>query len=77
MSLPKTDAADVDDARAVRAGQVHRYPVEQPNGSTRHQLVLIVGDPHPDTGNVRAWPLGYEDQAADIHPSQLAGHDED
>lgn len=73
MSLPKTDPADdsADEAPAVRAGQVHRYPVAQPNGSTRHQLVLILRDPDA-SGGVLAYPVCYEDQAAYIDPSAFA-----
>lgn len=52
------------------AGSVHRYPVDQPDGSTRHQLILVTG--HDDDGKVRGVPLGYEDTAAAFNPDQLA-----
>ena len=66
--------ANPDQPAAPAKGQVARYPVEQAHdGSVRHQLVLVVSDPDPDDGGaVRAWPLGYEDQAARILPDQFA-----
>jgi hypothetical protein len=77
MPLPKTsdEPGDVDEAPAAPApapGQVHRYPVTQPNGKVRHQLILVVSEPDPQTGAVRGVPLAYEDEAAVIHPDQFA-----
>jgi hypothetical protein len=71
--LPTPEPAP-DEAPALAKGQVARYPVEDPHsGGVRHQLVLVVSDPDPDDGGaVRAWPLGYEDQAARILPDQFA-----
>jgi hypothetical protein len=72
MSLPKTADEGTGDTTAVARGQVHRYPVTEANGKTRHQLILVVSDPDPDTGHVRGVPLIYEDQAASIDPAQFA-----
>lgn len=52
-------------------GQVKLYPVDQPAGGTRDQLVLIVADAD-DAGNVRAVPLGYADQAASLPAESFA-----
>jgi hypothetical protein len=61
-----------DQPPAPAKGQVARYPVQQTaDGSVRNQLFLVVTDPDED-GAVRAWPLGYEDQAARILPDQFA-----
>lgn len=47
-----------------------RYPVAQPDGSTRHQLVLITSAEGDDV--IRGFPLGYEDEAAHFHASDFA-----
>lgn len=47
-----------------------RYPVAQPDGSTRHQLILIVGAEDGDV--IRGFPLGYEDEAAAFQASDFA-----
>lgn len=48
---------------------IRRYPVDQPDGSTRNQVILVTGT---DTdGKVRGLPLAYEDQAAAFSPEML------
>lgn len=61
---PSTDTA------APAAATVARYPVLQPDGNTRHQVILVTGT-DPD-GKVRGFPLGYEDQAAALDSDLLA-----
>lgn len=69
---PTTTDDKTDDTPAPRRGEVHRHAVKQPDGSEKHQFLLILTDPDPDDdGTVRAWPLGYEHDAARFHPHQL------
>lgn len=52
-------------------GQIKLYPVDQPAGGSRDQLILIVADPD-DNGNVRGIPLGYADEAASLPVDSFA-----
>jgi hypothetical protein len=55
---------------APAAGTVKRYPVSQPDGNARHQLILVTSI--ADDGAVRGVSLGYEDQAAHFRPEDFA-----
>lgn len=57
-------------ATAPAAGTIKRYPVSQPDGSNRHQLILVTGV--EDDGAVRGVPIGYADQAAHFPPDAFA-----
>lgn len=63
--------AVADESAAILKGQIHRYPVTQPDGNTKCQLVLITSAPD-ENGAVRGVPLGYEDDAALFQPHQFA-----
>ena len=47
-----------------------RYPVTQPDGGVRHQVILITGA--EDGEVIRGFPLGYEDEAASFRASDFA-----
>lgn len=57
-------------AEQSTAPAVKRYPVAQPDGSVRSQLILVTGT--DDDGKVRGVPLAYEDQAAAFNADELA-----
>lgn len=52
------------------AGQVYAYAVPQPDGSTRHQLILITGA--AAEGKVLGVPVGWADEQAEFAAGQLA-----
>lgn len=52
-----------------RRGDIARYPVRQPDGHVRHQVILITG--HSAEGRARGVPLGYEHEQAEFAHSDL------
>lgn len=50
-------------------GEVRKYPVGQPDGSERTQLILVTHV--TEEGRVRGVPVGWEDTAADFPPGAL------
>jgi len=55
---------------APDVGTIQRYPVSQPDGSTRQQLVLIVSAPDAG-GYVRGRALCFEDETGQFQPDQF------
>lgn len=50
-------------------GDIKRYPVLQPDGSTRHQLIQVTQV--TEEGRVHGVPLAWEDQHAEFAPGML------
>lgn len=67
------DAGSPDQAAPAgpAPGTIARYPVDQPDGTVRHQLVLVT-HPADETGHVRGRALCYEDETGAFLPEQFA-----
>lgn len=61
MATTPADPGTAPDPTPPDVGDIKRYPVGQPDGSTRQQLVLITSAPD-ESGAVRGRALCFEDE---------------